>query len=900
MEGTLSNLSRQVMRPPGCSGKAKRGHLCFDASFETGNLGRVDFVAEYDYDLFIRPDTCNPRSRFWFNFTVDNAKADQRAIFNLVNLHKSRNLFWEGLTPLVRSTSRPRWTRLPAENVYYYQSEQHRGHYILSFAFCFDTEHDVYQFALTFPYSYARLQAFLQLQDNARLPFYWRHTLAYTVMKRRCDILTITSLHNYRGPIQAMTEARGAAVEAATKAAVLPTTHHRQHDDDDDDEDESDHVPASLGSAAVSRRVVVVMTRVHGGESPTSFIVQGMVELLVGSSSEAQVLREHVVFKIIPMMNPDGVYLGNYRSTLMGFDLNRSWNDASVWGHPTVHAARSMLLELDQAEWCDLDLVLDLHAHSSLLGTFIYGNSYDDVYRHERHIVFPKMLSHCCEDYCHYNTIYNKDPSKAHSARRWLCSNLKDSANVYSIHTSIYGYRNQRGHIVPYTEDLYLRTGRSIVKAVLDYYQFLGLIPYTFPSAQPLHDLPRGKGPASPPLHTRHSRSHLSLQQARTPHCSSRSKWSPGGKERGSRALTKLPDVKGPGGSEAAATDTAASGSTDDASSVSSDSDGLSDTSGLMVRIKQKAASADEEDVGYTRRYGHERNDRNVRLPAARHTDNSRALEGRDRRRTSRKTRQPRTTYMTLFPEQQMNHPSRSDDDTRSLPDLPSLTASLPTLRTTPDRRHRPPFRLVGRQARPTTLVWQDLQQPLQHRDIKLSYRYYDFKRLTRPRKKRHKKKPKSRSPSRTRSQRRNKTTNAKDQNITHHNPTHHNSSHNNPTHHSSSHHNPTHHSSSHHNPTHHNSTHHNSPERGRRRRIVVGGGFNVTRLATPPREETGTRPPAQRGLRMIDVNQLTIGGYQENVSTPRWQASPRRHTHHLPTTPPLLRRFLDPHASLF
>ncbi|KAK8732815.1 hypothetical protein OTU49_006942, partial [Cherax quadricarinatus] len=120
-------------------------------------------------------------------------------------------------------------------------------------------------------------------------------------------------------------------------------------------------------------------------------------------------------------------------------------------------------------------------------------------------------------------------------------------ANVYSIHTSIYGYRNQRGHIVPYTEDLYLRTGRSIVKAVLDYYQFLGLIPYTFPSAQPLHDLPRGKGPASPPLHTRHSRSHLSLQQARTPHCSSRSKWSPGGKERGSRALTKLPDVKGPG-----------------------------------------------------------------------------------------------------------------------------------------------------------------------------------------------------------------------------------------------------------------------------------------------------------------------------------------------------------------
>ena len=35
-EGGLGNVIRTVMRPPGHSGKAKRGHLCFDASFETG------------------------------------------------------------------------------------------------------------------------------------------------------------------------------------------------------------------------------------------------------------------------------------------------------------------------------------------------------------------------------------------------------------------------------------------------------------------------------------------------------------------------------------------------------------------------------------------------------------------------------------------------------------------------------------------------------------------------------------------------------------------------------------------------------------------------------------------------------------------------------------------------
>lgn len=88
------------MRPPGHSGKAKRGHLCFDAAFETGNLGRVDLINEYEYDLFIRPDTCSPRYRLWFNFTVDNVKQDQvnkcliKYYTNMFHLFKIAYLFF--------------------------------------------------------------------------------------------------------------------------------------------------------------------------------------------------------------------------------------------------------------------------------------------------------------------------------------------------------------------------------------------------------------------------------------------------------------------------------------------------------------------------------------------------------------------------------------------------------------------------------------------------------------------------------------------------------------------------------------------------------------------------------------------------------------------------------------
>ena len=73
-EGILNNIQRLVIRPPGHTGKAKKGHICFDGGHETMNLGRVDFITNQEYDLFFRPDTANPRARLWFHFTVENTQ----------------------------------------------------------------------------------------------------------------------------------------------------------------------------------------------------------------------------------------------------------------------------------------------------------------------------------------------------------------------------------------------------------------------------------------------------------------------------------------------------------------------------------------------------------------------------------------------------------------------------------------------------------------------------------------------------------------------------------------------------------------------------------------------------------------------------------------------------------
>ena len=42
---------------------------------------------------------------------------------------------------------------------------------------------------------------------------------------------------------------------------------------------------------------------------------------------DAQKLRRKFVFKLVPMLNPDGVIVGNYRTNLAARDLNRTYKD---------------------------------------------------------------------------------------------------------------------------------------------------------------------------------------------------------------------------------------------------------------------------------------------------------------------------------------------------------------------------------------------------------------------------------------------------------------------------------------------------------------------------------------------------------------------------------------------
>lgn len=84
----------------------------------------------------------------------------------------------------------------------------------------------------------------------------------------------------------------------------------------------------------LDRAYIVIIARIHPGETVSSFVCNGITDFLLSQNEKAKKLRNNFIFKIIPMMNPDGVIHGNYRSNISGFDLNRKWENASKHYHP--------------------------------------------------------------------------------------------------------------------------------------------------------------------------------------------------------------------------------------------------------------------------------------------------------------------------------------------------------------------------------------------------------------------------------------------------------------------------------------------------------------------------------------------------------------------------------------
>jgi murein tripeptide amidase MpaA len=124
-----------------------------------------------------------------------------------------------------------------------------------------------------------------------------------------------------------------------------------------------------------NRKGIVITARVHPGESNSSFVMKGIIDFLTSSDNiEAISLRKNFIFKLVPMINVDGVILGNYRCSLSGIDLNRVWRKPNLTLFPEVVAIKKLVETFNNEN--PVVLFADLHGHSMSREAFIYGNDY--------------------------------------------------------------------------------------------------------------------------------------------------------------------------------------------------------------------------------------------------------------------------------------------------------------------------------------------------------------------------------------------------------------------------------------------------------------------------------------------------------------------------------------------
>lgn len=173
------------------------------------------------------------------------------------------------------------------------------------------------------------------------------------------------------------------------------------------------------------KKFVVLTARVHPGESVGSWMMRGAINFITDLSNPmSKLLRENFVFKIIPMLNPDGVINGNYRCSLAGCDLNRRWKAPSKQLHPTVYAAKKLILSLQQER--EIALFCDMHGHSRKPNVFVYAC--DSKTQYEQCRILPFILHKISPLFDYSKSTFGIEPTKEQTVRIQLFKELKTVA----------------------------------------------------------------------------------------------------------------------------------------------------------------------------------------------------------------------------------------------------------------------------------------------------------------------------------------------------------------------------------------------------------------------------------------------------------------------------------------
>jgi len=444
-----------------------KGILWFDSNFECGNLERAIIKNENEYELYLNSDTNSIGMYLWFYFSVENTKAKQTIRFHIMNLTKYSRFYAEhGMLPsvfsetdykmnigwnqnnitncqLIKNTNTdyvPRGRSIPI-NGYTAENERKEGTYCLSFTYTFKHKDDKVYFAFFTPYSFTRLyRVFSKIETK----------LFQDSIRANCE--------NINSLLEIQIETRNLLYK---RIQICKT---------------SGNVPVDciiISSSKPSTHYIVITARVHSAETPGSYNVEEIIEYLLGSSKIAGVLRKQYTFFIIPMLNPDGVILGNTRYSAEGDDLNRCWDNPSPIHHPAVYNLKELLRTLtDKGE---IKVYCDLHGHSKKFNSFIYAchhvlSATHDSWNSTR--MLTRIMARACNTFDYNQCSFEIKPDKLNTARVVIWKEFK-VMHSFTLETSMYGY-TLNGNIVKFEDKEYLFIGKALMLSLYEYGIILG------------------------------------------------------------------------------------------------------------------------------------------------------------------------------------------------------------------------------------------------------------------------------------------------------------------------------------------------------------------------------------------------------------------------------------------
>ena len=379
------------------------------------------------YELFLHNDTNTSGYTQWFFFRVSNVKKGKTLNLNIMNFLRKTTKYSNGIKIWVYSRKNSENNNIgwhhTTEDVKYYKNFLYkltRGkkdyYYTLSFNYTFKFDSDEVFFANCIPFTYTDLNKDLNIytkNENDKYLFFDRKKLCSSILGNEVEYFSInnSSLNNNANNNQ-------------------------------------------------NRQGVVLFARQHPSETVGSWTIKGAIDFLLGDSDEAKYLRDNFVFKIIPMINVDGVICGNTRTSLSGCDLNRRWTNPNIILHPEIFYTKEMITNF--AKKFKIESIVDFHGHFGAFNSFFYGNFKEDNFSFGKYFPFTCAKK---SKVIQFEKSKFKMPKFKRGTGRINLFNELNIENVFTLETSYFGYQNKY-----FNCDTLQEIGRDICYGILLYH----------------------------------------------------------------------------------------------------------------------------------------------------------------------------------------------------------------------------------------------------------------------------------------------------------------------------------------------------------------------------------------------------------------------------------------------